>query len=211
MAAETQSGNMLRRLGTPVGFMLQDHSRDKLLNAMAFFAENTKACGKTKLFKLLYFLDFQHFTETGRSVTGLDYYAWPLGPVPRALHDELVMPPNDLAAKFRIENVTLRNGQDMLKLDPMQPFDATHFSKREMRIMQSLAKEFRGHNADQMVEETHLENLPWHQVYVVEGRKQELIPYDLALKRGNKDEVLGAIRDHEEFNEHYSDRRDAPI
>jgi uncharacterized phage-associated protein len=191
--------------------MLQEHSREKLLNAIVFFVQNTYPCGKTKLYKLLYFLDFQHFTETGRSVTDLEYFAWPMGPVPRELHQELLMPAQDLAASFEIENVTLRNGQDMLKLKPLKPFDAAHFSKREMRIMQSLAKEFRGHNADQMIEETHLENFPWHQVYVVEGRKQELIPYDLALKKGNKDEVISAIRDHEEFNEHYSDRRDPSI
>lgn len=28
---------------------------------------------KTKLYKLLYFFDSQHYTETGRSVTGLEY------------------------------------------------------------------------------------------------------------------------------------------
>jgi len=191
--------------------MLQDHSRDKLLNAIAFFVENTRACGKTKLYKLLYFLDFQHFTERGRSVTGLEYYAWPLGPVPRALHDELVMPPNDLAAKFRIENVTLRSGQEMLKLEPLQPFDATHLSKRELRIMGDLAREFRDKKADDMVDATHLENLPWHQIYEVEGRKQELIPYELALRKGDKDAAQTAVRDHDEFNENYSDRGDPAL
>jgi hypothetical protein len=27
-------------------------------------------------------VDFTHFRETGRSVTGLDYQAWKMGPVP---------------------------------------------------------------------------------------------------------------------------------
>ena len=188
--------------------MLQDHSREKLINAITFFVENTKACGKTKLYKLLYFLDFQHFTDTGRSVTGLDYYAWPKGPVPRALHEELVMPAHDLAESFEIENVILRNGQEMLKIDPRKPFDATHFSKRELRILKALAKDFYGSKADEMIEATHLENFPWHQVYEVEGRKQELIPYDLALRKGNRDEALASVRDHEDFKENYSDRGD---
>ncbi|MFC1858011.1 Panacea domain-containing protein [Thermodesulfobacteriota bacterium] len=39
--------------------------------------------------KLLYFLDFIHFKHTGKSVTGLDYYAWQMGPVPRDLYEEI--------------------------------------------------------------------------------------------------------------------------
>ncbi len=56
--------------------MLIEHDRAKLLNSIIYFLSNTKSCGKTKLFKLLYYLDFMHFRETGRSVTNLDYYAW---------------------------------------------------------------------------------------------------------------------------------------
>jgi uncharacterized phage-associated protein len=201
---------LFRRLSHPDRHsMLQDHSREKLLNAIAFFVKNTKACGKTKLYKLLYFLDFQHFTETGRSVTGLDYYAWPMGPVPRALHDELLMPAKDFAAQFSIENVTLRSGGEMLKLEPLKSFNPEHFSKRERRIMDELAREFFDKKADDMIEATHVENLPWHQVYKIQGRKQEVIPYDLALRKGDKDEALTALREREEFQENYSDRRDA--
>jgi uncharacterized phage-associated protein len=59
-----------------------DRQREKL--AAAFFAANTKYCGVTKLCKLLYFLDFIHYRQTGRTVTGLEYRAWPKGPVPVA-------------------------------------------------------------------------------------------------------------------------------
>ena len=53
--------------------MMVPHDRDKLINAIVFFAKNTKYCGKIKLIKLLYLLDFEHFRQTGRSVTGMDY------------------------------------------------------------------------------------------------------------------------------------------
>ena len=49
--------------------MLVSRSRDKLINAILFFAERTRALGKIKLFKLLYLLDFEHFRKTGRPVT----------------------------------------------------------------------------------------------------------------------------------------------
>ena len=51
-------------------------ARNRLVNAIVFFADNTKFCGKIKLFKLLYLLDFEHFRQTGKSVTGGDYQAW---------------------------------------------------------------------------------------------------------------------------------------
>jgi len=62
--------------------MIITHQRDKLINAIIYLSSNTNYCGKTKLMKLLYFRDFKHFRQTGKSVTGLDYYAWEMGPVP---------------------------------------------------------------------------------------------------------------------------------
>lgn len=59
--------------------MLITHDREKLINTIIYFAIHVKKCGKIKLFKLLYFLDFEHYKQTGRSVTGLDYYAWKMG------------------------------------------------------------------------------------------------------------------------------------
>lgn len=52
---------------------------EKLINAIIYFCTNTQVCMKTKLFKLLYLLDFEHFKVTGKSVTGLEYKAWKLG------------------------------------------------------------------------------------------------------------------------------------
>lgn len=72
--------------------MLINHNREKLLNAIIYFLKNTKYCGLTKLCKLLYYLDFMHFRETGRAVTGLDYFAWDFGPVPQTLYFELKSP-----------------------------------------------------------------------------------------------------------------------
>ena len=63
-------------------------NREKLINVIVFFASNTEHCGKVKLFKLLYLFDFVHFRQTGRSVTGLDYRAWKMGPVPLELMQE---------------------------------------------------------------------------------------------------------------------------
>ncbi len=42
---------------------LINHQREKLINVMVYFAQNTQKCGKIKLFKLMYFLDFEHYKQ----------------------------------------------------------------------------------------------------------------------------------------------------
>ena len=51
--------------------MFVSRQREKLLNAIVFFVTRTKNCNTIKLFKLLNFLDFEHYRQTGESVTGL--------------------------------------------------------------------------------------------------------------------------------------------
>lgn len=181
--------------------MLITHEREKLINAIIFFAANTLFLGKTKLCKLLYFLDFEHYKETGRSVTGMDYFAWPMGPVPVTLYQEVGMPESDMADKVEFAEKQTRNGK-MLTVNPIGVFDDSHFSKRELRIMNSLAKEYANTQAEDMVEATHLENQPWHKIFVEEGNKQKLIPYELAIRKQELEEMKELISEREEFVNH---------
>ncbi|MEQ1945161.1 Panacea domain-containing protein [Mesorhizobium sp. VNQ89] len=180
--------------------MLITHEREKLIDVIVFFAHNTRKLGKTKLYKLLYFLDFEHFKQTGRSVTGLRYHAWPMGPVPVTLHDQIESPPQDLAQAVHIAEKETKSGK-MLAIAPSRAFSGSLFSKREMRLMHGLAKEHYTATADDMVEATHLENLPWHQIYEVEGKKQAEIPYDLAVRADEREAVLRVANERKELLE----------
>jgi uncharacterized phage-associated protein len=183
--------------------MLIEHNRQKLVNAITYFVTNTKFCGKTKLFKLLYFLDFEHFSQTGRSVTELEYFAWKMGPVPKKLFNELKNPCAEFSQAFDVNTKQTINGDDMLDIKPLLPFSADFFSKREIKILESLAIEFNASYAKDMVDATHLENLPWHEIYEVKGLKQELIPYELALNKAEFEQVIKNVYEHIEFKEHY--------
>jgi uncharacterized phage-associated protein len=180
--------------------MLISHEREKLLQAINFFVRNTRKCGKVKLFKLLYFLDFEHFKVTGRSVTGLNYDAWPMGPVPVSLHNELETPEPDMADAFQIEEIPIRHGTGtMLKIQPQMNFSDLHFTKRESALMAALAEEYRDANADEMIEATHLENKPWDKIYNQEGKKQQRIPYELAIRPDEVDEIKRVSQDRKEL------------
>jgi uncharacterized phage-associated protein len=158
--------------------------REKLLNAIIFFTKNTRHCYKLKLFKLLYLLDFQIYRETGRSTTGLAYFAWPKGPVPRALYNELDAPRDDMREVIALKQST-ESDPDFtdrrLIILARRQFDDGCFTPRELVAMQVLADIYLDAIADQMTEVTHLKGRPWHQVYEVEMRHQAQIPYALAL------------------------------
>lgn len=177
--------------------MLIDRRREKLVNAIVYFAHNTNHLGKIKLFKLLYLLDFEHFRQTGRSVTGLDYRAWELGPVPLRLMQEWEQPKPDFDAALEIvpEQVIDHVRQSV---KACVDFDDSHFTRRELQIMQGLANKYRDTYSPHMIDVTHAENGAWAKVWDSEGFDAE-IPYELSLSDDdeNRDAVLEAARDYQ--------------
>jgi uncharacterized phage-associated protein len=160
--------------------MIVSHEREKLINAVVFFAQNTNFCGKIKLIKLLYLLDFEHFRQTGRSATGMDYLAWKMGPVPLEFYQEFDQPEPDLAAAIDVIPETVID-YTRERVMPKAAFDESHFTKRELRIMQDLAQRFRDSLSKPMIDVTHAELGPWQTIWD-EGRgNNERIPYSLAL------------------------------
>lgn len=187
--------------------MLVSRKREKLLNALIYFSENVLNPGKTKLYKLLNYLDFLHFQETGRGVTGLTYYAWKWGPVPVELHEELSAPKPDFNAHLVKETKILKDDMTRQALRPRKQFRPELFSPFELKLMEMLAKRHFRDTAEQMSEGSHFETGPWHQVWELEGREQGEIPYEYVLqRRGNEDdqEVLERAADIKAFEERYS-------
>ena len=159
--------------------MLKDNARQKLINAIIYFAQNTD-CPKTKLLKLLFTLDFEHFRQTGRSVTGLTYYAWKLGPVPVKLLDELDTPASDINSivELRQENFY---GFPGLRVLAKQDFDPSSFTRRELRLLETIASEHGGKSAKVMVDATHKKGAPWDLVYADGRGANAPILYELIL------------------------------
>src|SRR4030042_3120709 len=160
--------------------MLINHNREKLLNALVYFSRNTHACGKTKLFKLLYLLDFIHFRETGKSITGLNYYAWDKGPVPQDLFHELKQPDTDLKETIALLEQSEDEDYRLCRVIAKKPFDPKYFSRREKKIMEELSFVFKDALAKDMVEITHLSGTPWDKTMKEKGPGKR-IDYSLAV------------------------------
>src|SRR4030042_2518490 len=78
--------------------------RQKLINAVLFFAKETRHTNMTKLMKLLNFFEFEHFNATGYPSIGLKYFAFEKGPVPKKFWLEVKdgIVPDDLKNKVII-------------------------------------------------------------------------------------------------------------
>ena len=190
--------------------MLISHEREKLLEAVKYFAANTKYCGLTKLFKLLFFFDFTHFRETGRSVTGLNYQAWQRGPVPADLYGEIKAGGrDDMTRHLKIAEPTTidvevsetsrtyfqdsvntfgredehretRRVRVPAHIRALKVFNKKLFTKRELRLMEEIAFMYKELKADQISEVSHLKGRPWHVTKTKSGLKAP-IDYMLAL------------------------------
>ena len=177
--------------------MIKTHEREKLINAIVFFASNTKHCGKIKLIKLLYLLDFGHFRQTGHSVTGMSYHAWKMGPVPTDLYEEWDAPEPDFAVAIDIipERVIDYVRESAV---PKVEFSPEHFTRRELRIMQELAERFRDDYSQPMVHVTHAEKGPWAKIWDNGRGKREPVPYSLAVADDDphRDAILEAAAEY---------------
>ncbi len=178
--------------------MLISRNREKLINVIVFFASNTQHCGKVKLFKLLYLLDFAHFRQTGRSVTGLDYRAWKMGPVPLELMQEWEDLDPDMAKAIDIVPEPVI---DFIRerVVPKMQFDDALFTRRELRLMAELSAQFFGELTKPLIGFTHAERGPWDKIWDGGKGNNERIPYALALSDSdpNRDAILELAREYE--------------
>lgn len=186
--------------------MFVSYSREKLLNAIIYFVANTKHCHTLKLFKLLNFLDFEHFRQTGQSVTGLNYKAWENGPAPSELWHELRAPAEDLASAVVVTPIRDDITDELLRRDlkPRRKFDGRYFSPRELEIMERLVFFFAETRSDDMSEVSHARNLPWGKVFQRGKGQGSDIPYELMFESASLFEDMPPLS-----SEEYEYRKDA--
>ena len=82
--------------------------------------------------------------KTGRSVTGLDYYAWDKGPVPQDLFHELNKPDPDLKETIILLKQSKDEDNKLCQIIAKKPFDAKFFTRREIKIMKHSLLFFEG-------------------------------------------------------------------
>lgn len=182
--------------------------REKLLNAVLYFAANTKFPGITKMSKLLYFLDFMHFKETGYPSIGLEYFAFDQGPVPKSFWLEVKggNVPEDFKEKFAIIPKPEESESNYKEFKAKASPNLSVFTPREKKILENIVFIFKDSKAAEISNISHLKNHPWDITYKRKG-KNELIDYLLALddKAGvSKEDAEESLKEHFEIVKNFS-------
>ena len=159
--------------------------RQKLVNTILYFARETSHLNLTKLFKLLNFFDFEHFSQTGYPAIGLRYETFKNGPVPRQLWLDLKdgATPEDIGKviSLRVNRHQYGDGHEVeFRARAGAKPELSIFSPREQRLLENLAFIYKDATASQMSEISHEEERPWRITKDNHGLNKE-IDYMLAL------------------------------
>ncbi|MBI2506444.1 MAG: SocA family protein [Candidatus Latescibacteria bacterium] len=189
--------------------MLNQYHNEKTIHAAIFFMENTQGCKKTKLLKLLYILDFEHYRQIGRTVTGLKYEAWEGGPVAPEIFTQFRAPSGDWEAHIEITHdpAGFQKATSTWTPRPKAAFDPQFFSKRELALLQDIANRYKSTTATALVNLCHNTppwNLPWKEVWENQNREDGEISPELFLMGATDAEGVAELaREHEAMVKNY--------
>lgn len=141
---------------------------EKIRQLISYLKEKDPSIGKTKLMKMLYFIDFTSYERTGRAVTDDTYKHLPFGPVPSKVFES-----------YEEQYETAPIAADLHLINTV-----------ELEIIDAVIKEFGGKTRQELINITHNE-LPWKLT-----KNNEVIPYFLApfrsyapLSRADREEL----------------------
>jgi len=179
--------------------------RKKLINALLYFAKNTKFANMTKISKLLYFLDFGHFKQTGYPSIGFEYFAFEKGPVPKSFWLEVKdgKVPEDLRNEIALitKKDELNPGRKEIEFRAKTTPDLSVFTPREKKLLKELVFIYRDAKAWEISEASHLENQPWDITFHKKGKNAH-IDYLLAIENSlgiTKEEAKESLKEHFEM------------
>lgn len=133
--------------------------REKYEQVILYFINNISknAIGKTKLVKLLYYFDFIHYRDHGKSVTGAHYYKQQFGPLPKDFPAVI----SDLANDDRIK-VTHEEYQygGWERYEALQQPNLSVFTEDEKVLMEKIVEKYKNVKREDIVRKSHAES-PW--------------------------------------------------
>ncbi|MEX0720797.1 MAG: type II TA system antitoxin MqsA family protein [Balneolaceae bacterium] len=149
---------------------------EKFSNMIIYFAEALQPF-KTKLNKLLFYSDFLNYKKTGFSISGCNYRAIELGPVPNG-YDTLFeyFKRNEF---FKIDYIEFDNRENIGERfipNPQKAFDKDLFTNTEIDCLKTISLYFKDASSDDIIDASHKEKA-WEQ----REKKKELIEYDYAF------------------------------
>lgn len=151
-------------------------AREKYEQVILFFLKyfNNATMGRTKLVKLLYFLDFGFYERHGRSITGDMYVKYRHGPVPSEVHQVL----RDMVRRKVLKGRHAKfHDKRQNRLEPRAEPDMSVFSPEESEMLWHIGRAFENSTAKDVEEISHHET-PW-----IITDELDYISYEMATMR----------------------------
>ncbi len=131
-------------------------SLKKFTEMVVFFTELMQPW-KTKMNKLLFYSDFLMFKQTGFSISGIQYRAIPMGPVPdnfNSIYEYLAKNDN-----IDILYSSFANGGigEQFKPNSNRSSDMEFFNKTELSILHNVVERFKNTSTNEIIEMSHKE------------------------------------------------------
>lgn len=141
--------------------------KDKLGNAVVYIASHTNNLSKTKLLKLLYFMEEYSVRRFHTPFLGLPYEVWQAGPVAKDVFIDLSETPVILDGYIRksiVGNATY--------ITAAKDFCDDEFSDNDILVMDEVLKKYGSMTAAELVNITHQQGTLWYKV----AKEENLLP-----------------------------------
>ena len=143
---------------------------------VVFFAEQLQPW-KTKLNKLLFYADFLMHKKTGFSISGVQYRAIPMGPVPNNFNSIFEY----LANKdvIDIHSTNFKNGGtgEQFNPNPSKSFNIGLFSALELIVLKEVTERFKHTSTDEIIEISHKEK-----AWLENNKDKKIIDYKYSFE-----------------------------
>jgi len=150
---------------------------DKLLYMIIYFAETVQPL-KTKLNKLLFYADFLNYKKTGFSISGSNYAAIDLGPVPEAY--DTLFEYFHRNKWIQIEYIDFKDreniGEKFIQ-NPHRPFQQELLNEAELNSLKYVAEYFKSMSTRELIDLSHNEK-----AWKIKSREKSAIEYDHAFE-----------------------------
>ncbi len=149
----------------------------KKLTEMVVFFTGKMQPWKTKMNKLLFYADFSHFKQTGFSISGINYRAIPMGPVPNNFNSIFEY----LANKNKIDifYTPFPDGGigEQFNPNPQKQFNTELFSEKELSVLEEIAVRFKSTTTKEIIEISHKEK-----AWIENHKEKKIIDYNYGFE-----------------------------
>lgn len=141
---------------------------EKLTFMVIYFLDKLDFLFKVKLNKLLFYSDFLHFQQSGKSISGIPYIAIKMGPVPEkyahlyaSMVDEEYLDVQELPSQ--------EFDQTLERMIPIQKFQPALFTQAEIDTLEWVYQKLGFKSREQLVELSHEEKC-WQELHPTKGK-----------------------------------------